>query len=256
MYVRHGGHILTTVYRKPTHTHRLLDRDSSHTRSQKEGAILSLIGRAFNICSPQYLEDELGLLKRVTLANGFAASTFSRLLGKVQTKMSQSNDIVITSRKQENEKPLLILPSDDRLLASCRGFSRRFGINIVSRPNRKLRNILVHPKDPLREVERQGVVYSIPFVDNSHYVGETGRLLHERIREHKRDTELARVDKSPVAEHVWKNEVQAEFGSCTILAQENNWYRRRVLEALWIRRQGTINRDCGLDGIAQFWRSD
>ena len=49
---------------------------------------------------------------------------------------------------------------------------------------------LVRPKDALETTKQDGVVYKIPCECGKVYIGETGRAMQDRIKEHDRDTEL------------------------------------------------------------------
>ena len=100
-------------------------------------------------------------------------------------------------------------------------------------------------------MEKQGVVYECTLSNGKRYIGETGRCLGERVKEHKRDIRLGKTEDNPLAEHVWKDNV--ELGECSVVAHENSWNKRRTLEALWIGRRGDLNRDCGVVGVAKFW---
>lgn len=57
------GNIETKVHRKGTHTNRYLNFNSFHHRSHKISVMDSLAHRAFKICHPKYLEEELGHIK-------------------------------------------------------------------------------------------------------------------------------------------------------------------------------------------------
>ena len=51
----------------------------------------------------------------------------------------------------------------------------------------KLRSHIVRSKDTVDPVKQDGVVYKIPCECGKVYIGETGRSMHERIKEHDRD---------------------------------------------------------------------
>ena len=60
-------------------------------------------------------------------------------------------------------------------------------IRVAFCPLRTLRQELVHPKDPVPEWWRKGVVYTIPCDQCPRcYVGQTGRCLEKRLAEHCR----------------------------------------------------------------------
>ena len=128
------------------------------------------------------------------------------------------------------------------------------GVRTVLRSSTTLRNQLVRPKDPPPPGRRGGVVYEIPCNDCDRvYIGETGRPIGERVKEHQRDVRLSRVDGSAVAEHAWGAGHHPDWDNVRCVDQEHHWYTRRVKEAIHIRlRQRNINRDSGID-IPGFW---
>ena len=64
---------------------------------------------------------------------------------------------------------------------------------------------LVRPKDALEPDKQEGVVYKIPCECGKVYIGETGRAMKDRIKEHDRDIRLAHTQTSAVSEHANKN---------------------------------------------------
>ena len=65
---------------------------------------------------------------------------------------------------------------------------RRHGIATAVRPYKTLCQLLVHPMDKRLVVESAGVVYSVPCKDClMEYIGETGRRIERRQKEHKKD---------------------------------------------------------------------
>ena len=80
------------------------------------------------------------------------------------------------------------LPYIGGLSEAIRWILRPLEIQVVFRPLTTLRQLLVHPKDPVPMEERKGVVYSIPCTDCPKvYIGQTGRCLKHRLKEHHRD---------------------------------------------------------------------
>ena len=75
------------------------------------------------------------------------------------------------------------------------------GIRTVFNSDTTLRSHLVRPKDAVGPTKQVGVVYKIPCKCGKVYIGETGRSMHERIKEHDRDIPLARTETSAVSEH-------------------------------------------------------
>ena len=94
------------------------------------------------------------------------------------------------------------LPYIGGLSEAIRRILRPLEIQMVFRPLTTLRQLLVHPKDSIPMEERKGVVYSIPCTDCPKvYIGQTGRCLKLRLKEHHRALKNGDVAASAVAEH-------------------------------------------------------
>ena len=75
-------------------------------------------------------------------------------------------------------------------------------IRVSVRPVKTLKQILSKPKDRIPMEKRTGVVYQIPCKDcNAKYIGETGRSLETRLKEHKASVRLAKCESSALADH-------------------------------------------------------
>ena len=67
-----GNKIITSVYRKPTHTDRYLDFNSNHPKSAKRAVVRALTDRAKNVCSsPELLSEEMDHLGKVLKYNNY-----------------------------------------------------------------------------------------------------------------------------------------------------------------------------------------
>ena len=71
IFRQEDGAMKFKVHRKPSHTGRLLNYNSSSHMAHKRSTIRSLVSRAFKICSEEYLENELTLIKEQLSNNGY-----------------------------------------------------------------------------------------------------------------------------------------------------------------------------------------
>ena len=77
------------------------------------------------------------------------------------------------------------------------------------------------------------------------YIGETGRNLDIRLKEHKRAVKMDNQNNGIVV-HVNKTLHDIEWNNTEILEQESNWNKRKVKEVLHIREEhATMNLDQG-----------
>ncbi len=75
-------------------------------------------------------------------------------------------------------------------------------IRTCFKPHQTLRNLLVHVKDPTPPESRKGVVYQVSCSDcPATYIGQTGRTITHRIKEHKYALTSGNPENSAVAKH-------------------------------------------------------
>jgi hypothetical protein len=89
-------------------------------------------------------------------------------------------------------------------------------------------------------------VYRIPCECGKVYVGQTGRSIETRCKEHMRHIRLDQPEKSAVAEHSVNTGHQIDFSNITILDRTSGYMDRVVKEAIHIRlNKENFNRDNG-----------
>ena len=110
-----------------------------------------------------------------------------------------------------------------------------------------LRQELVHPKDPVPEWRRKGVVYTIPCDQCPRcYVGQTERCLEQRLVEHRRALRKGDVLASAVAEHVFVSGHQMDLSKARVMDSHPHTQTRCLLESWHIQReQAPLNREKG-----------
>ena len=101
-------------------------------------------------------------------------------------------------------KPTAVLPYIKGVSEVLHPCMQQQGIRTVFKSDTMLRSHLVRPKDVLDLSRQDGVVYKIPCECGKMYIMQTGRSMHERIKEHDRDIRLAHTQTSAVSEHTNK----------------------------------------------------
>ena len=103
------------------------------------------------------------------------------------------------------------------------------------------RSLCTH-KDNVNEFQKPGV-YRIPCECGLVYIGETGRNLSLRLKEHKTNCEKAELEKSVVAKHSWTNDHRIEWNEASILATESHKFSRKMRESIEIEKHSTIDQE-------------
>ena len=84
------------------------------------------------------------------------------------------------------------------------------------------------------------VVYLIKFNGcDKVYIGETGRRLKNRIYVHKTDCRLGNL-KTGLSQHSWDCNHFFDFSNISTLARENNKYKRKIIESIYINKNINI----------------
>ena len=123
------------------------------------------------------------------------------------------------------------------------------GLKVAMKPHCTLRQLLVHPKDKEEDLNKAGVVYKVDCKEcDASYIGQTGRHLKERIKEHRSALEKGNTQNSGIAEHAYEAHHEISWDTVCVLDQESNTNRRLVRESLHIRTaKPSMNRESGVE---------
>ena len=188
------GTVNTLVCRKATHTNQYLAFESHHPVAHKVAVVKTLMSLAEALSSSgvEWAQEEkeiTGTLKENDYPSSFVYK-------------HSCQGIPRPDREEQRPKTTLTLPYISNPSEAIGRVLAPLDTQMVFRPQMTLRQLLVHPKDRVPMDERKGVVYSIscalcPKV----YIGQTGRFLKHRLKEHRRAVRNGDVPASALAEH-------------------------------------------------------
>ena len=96
--------------------------------------------------------------------------------------------------------------------------------------------MLVHPKDKIPEDMKTDVVYQIQCgTCKKTYIGQTGRTLKHRVKEHKRALILHNANFSAVAEHAMRENHDFTWDEARVIDGNDKWIQICHLEGWYIR---------------------
>ena len=223
MVTRDNNKLKTTIYRKPTHTDRLLDQSSYNPTSHKATTIRTLTRRAQLVChSPDSLQDETDYLNNVFSKNNYNTDFVRRNTHSNTDSNTQTNSGPVTTAT---------IPYIRGTSETIARVLQPYNIHVAHKPITTLRRLLTNVKDKDKPEDRQGAVYKIKCCDcQASYIGETGRNLSTRLTQHKRATKNGDVN-NHIAEHHLKTKRQTDWDSATCITYSTDYYQRLTLES-------------------------
>ncbi len=251
--VQEDGSIKTSVYRKPTHTDLYLNWESHHPLSAKLSVVNTLFYRAEVVCSDkETLDAEKAHLNEVLSVNGYPDWAIKRGTDLIRRRPSRQNKQ--TDGPKKEFKGFIVVSYVQGLSEPFKRILENVGIRVYFKGGCTLKSQLVSPKDKDPKEKKSNCVYMISCGDTNcgeKYIGETGRTLEERYKEHASDTKSAltqhRKDTGHPIPDIQDDQVQ-------IIDSEDNTIKRRIVESLYIKvNDPSLNRNIGKTEIPNIY---
>ena len=179
---RPDGSVQTSVFRKSTWTGLYTSFYSFVPKSYKIGLIKNLVHRSVRICSFDTIQDELQLLRRVFIDNGYPLFFIDKYIVPPQPKpppvFGPEKKIVYAFLPFVGDKAAEFVK---RALSSTLKCAQAVKARVVFDTTRIP---LASPKDSLPVSAQSNVIYRFVCSCSSMYIGRTSRSLKERAKEH------------------------------------------------------------------------
>nr|XP_022909863.1 uncharacterized protein LOC111420991 [Onthophagus taurus] len=177
--------------------------------------------RAERICDKENLRKEERFLEDVLQKNGYTM----RDIRRATKPHKQKDDSVSTT-----SAGFICLPYVSGVTERIARRLRKNDIVVRYGTVSKIQNALPIAKDKLTPLKGAGV-YRLSYSCGKYYVGQTGRNIECRIKEHERDVRLRKIQQSAVAEHCHKRGHSIEFEKTKVLARNGHYFQRLTREA-------------------------
>ncbi|EYC03619.1 hypothetical protein Y032_0092g2523 [Ancylostoma ceylanicum] len=239
------GNVRVKWYRKESCKNILIHARSAHPIAMKRAVIRNMFKTANELCTgDQERQESRSIASKIAVVNGYTVFPH-RSKSRVE-----SGDV-----SPQNKLPLCLPFISDRISSAVRRCiiqaQVQNDVRLENIPNDNIKSQLVRnrlydrhcicescvvcPYGRTGDCAQSGVIYQIQCLKcNAIYIGETGRTLGVRIKEHlagKRRASLV----TPLGRH--RNELHHgdDFDvKCIILAHETDISARKTLEAFWI----------------------
>ena len=246
----------TTVYRKPTHTDQYLHWDSNHHITANQSVFNTLAHRAKTVSSSQdEMDRELQHIKTALQH----CQLPSWALNQWQHKFTHPNQHTTTTTSTSNNynladnnknKATIVVPYIPNTGKKFKKLCKKKGIQVHFQGTNTLRTALGNPKDKDPKNNQTGIIYhyQCPHINcPSAYIGESGRSLGERVKEHFKAH-------SPIHHHSTTTGHPMDPDQFNIVHKELNSHSRTIKEAMFICMQDpTLNRNLGKYQVPHIW---
>ncbi|XP_073847788.1 uncharacterized protein [Musca autumnalis] len=262
LVIRQENKLMLDWYQKPTASGRIINYNSKHPRRIKINTATNFIRRVLNISDKRFHATNEMKIRKILAMNDFPKRTINDLITQVKTNKS-----VITEPKTAKIYKRSTYVS---------GFSERFSnsnlfnkeqYQIALKSNNTNNNFFSRTKAKIPNEEKSNVVYKIKCNGDATstcekvYVGTTKTKLKTRLSGHKSDQRVKNKpieQKTALAAHCAVTGHTPDLKDVQILAQENNYRRRYMLEMLHIINVPTkyrINYKTDTENCAQIYRN-
>ena len=191
MVNREQGKLQLSVYRKPTHSGRVLHFKSAQPKSHMAGTIDSLTRRCYQVCSDLEMKvNEKEYLKSVFINCGYP-------IGFVEKNMNP----VRPSKKRDIPTTTVSIPYVKGVSEKIRSILKRFDTKVYFQKHCTIGRLLCKNSPEYAKEEQKNLVYEISCKDcPKSYVGMTERKVKSRMKEHQKMIEK-KDRKSALAKH-------------------------------------------------------
>jgi hypothetical protein len=171
-----------------------------------------MIHRAHSLCNSNSFKDESDFLRITFRENGYNSKLTHRAL-KFSTKIPKLHDKPVS---------IAMLPYFYTTYNCLSWLLSRHNIKSAALPPKRISSFLRPVKDDVG-LQTPGVD-SVPCECGIVYIGQTGRSIEIRIKEHQRNIPLLQLDKSALAEHGFNHNHKILIQDVEILSTESGSY--------------------------------
>ena len=208
------------------------------------GLFKGFLSRALQICSENYLAQELDFLINVFAENGHSITVLEKV-----TKIYEQHYFQKRKSKYRNNKTEKIAWAR-KLGPKLRKEFKKFGIKTIFTSGCNLKNLICRNKSKLVPNTFPGV-YQLDSTCNALYIGEIKKKVITRTVEHQQDSFNRKWESSDVTKHCLECHGQFNWINPKTLSTKQQYHTRKIRESFEIKKAKTnkrrkvLNRDEG-----------
>lgn len=253
--------LITKWYSKPTSSNRLLNYLSMHPKYMKLNIAKSFATRVFGLTNIKFKKEAISKVDSILKLNNYPTEIVTKTIKKALY-------ISYYQQKTPNTAPPAITvsapspsPDDDDVESTFVGYrslgyvanlseplarklKARVDCKVAFKSQRPLRQIFTKTKDKISNLNKSSAVYQVSCDCGQKYIGQSGRRISERMKEHKDNIRL-KSPKSALAKHglIEGHHFSFEEKDIKILTQESHRKKREFKESCLIfqNKNNTVN---------------
>ncbi|CAN7941874.1 unnamed protein product, partial [Ixodes hexagonus] len=223
----------------------LLHYQSAHSKLVKRGVVNLCLKNAITKSCPHSVKTSFDAQIARLLSGGYPNHVLISVAEKLLQKIK--NPKIIQCKKRDRNQRPAVVPYIHHFSHGLKKIGNRVNVNVVFSAPCKLsslckkvnsssdRTLGCTKKHHSRFVPcSEGVVYAIPLSCGKQYIGQTGRCLNDRLREHHYN--INRVISGNLGIHCRDCRCSADLSNCTVIARSGNQLTREIIEAEKIAR--------------------
>ena len=235
------------IYRKPTNINSFIHNFSNHENKIKKSVFITMFLRTLNIVSPEFFDKEINNIYEI----GYKHKYDKIFLDKCFSSAKKT----FYNTKKDTKKDLcntLVLPFYEKFV-NMPNLCRKLNLNVVFSYKNKNSNILIRNTP---NFNNKGVVYKINCNScQKYYIGNTGRDLEQRVKEHKQAI-VSKNTNNALFLHYLDTGHNFNFNEVDIVSKCSHYKKRNLIESYFINNswEENINIHPGsvkIDGISK-----
>jgi len=228
-------------FHKSTFSGRYLNFLSAHPLSQKRGALMGTIDRAFLLAHPKYHEKNLRFIIDTFKSNDYPVEfIFNVINSRLRTLIKGRTNTPISRADDNKEEKIqwFTVPYFPNISEKFSNFIKGSNVRLSFFSLNKLERIIRVQKDRIEALSKKNVVYMISCSDcDATYVGQTKRKLSTRVTEHRNQINQKTTKLSVISEHRLNHNHEIDWKNVKILDNERFYWKRIISEMLNIQLQ-------------------
>ena len=239
------------IYRKPMHAGQYMHFFSWHPKKVKRSVLFSLFLRAHRLCDAVYLDEEIQHIFETFNKLAYPRRFIEKILSDVRRKFFNNSS---SDRTNTERKPTISLPYNDFCMNYVKPVFTSNNVRVVNSASNTIRKRLTRTRPCLPITDDAGPgVYMIKCGECEQcYVGETGRCLTTRLREHRDAVRLGR-GRNAVYNHVFETNHAINWSESKLLYNSHNLNSRLIVESALIKSSNNFNNTqgvCSIDNLS------